>query len=237
MQALFETKELKKSTTTMKSFLENYAELRELVSKSKSMTKKEKTDTLNKNDDSLKIMCDSYFNTVLHALLTTHPFEIKVKDKEGVEVARDFWNWYQYIPASTKYHDTENGGLYHHCQKQFYNWLKSLLQMKCDYPVEKACLISLAHDFCKTTHYYYDYADNQWHNNYPETYHHATKSLEIAKQIGLDVTPDVEALILMHMSGYQNLEDKMAMSDDAKKWLFDLDHMQILQLLNCADCK
>lgn len=234
---LFELPNVQTNTATIANFLETYMELRELVSKSKTMTKKEKTEAFNTNDENLKLMTDSYFNTILSALINAQPKTIEVKDEHSNIVSHDLYQWYQYIPASTKYHDVENGGLYHHSQKLFYNWVKSLLQMKCDYPIEKACVIALIHDFCKLTHYYYSHDDHQWHNIYPETYHHAIKSLEIAKEIGIEITPDMEALVLMHMSGFQNEEDKLAMSLEAKNWLYNLDNIQILQLLNCADCK
>lgn len=233
MKTIFET--LEPQTKTIKDFIANYKEMKQLIRMSKTMTKKEKTDTYNKQDESLQLMCNSYFNLVLNSLLKKKPFEIAVKDKDGVPVKHDFYSWFQHIPASTKYHDVENGGLVKHSQKFFYNWIKSLIQMDIDYPIEKAAIVALAHDFCKTTHYYYDWDDLQWHNIYPETTHHAKKSIEILKQIGIEITPDMEALILMHMSGYENEEDKQAVSLEAKNWLFNLDSIQILQLMNTAD--
>ena len=231
MEALFNIPRIKNHSASMQKSIQFYAERRAAI---KASRRDDKTQVLNEIDEALDIECSSFFNILMSELITNYPLNIKVRNKDGIDIVKDFWQWYQFIPASTKYHDVENGGLYDHCRKQFFNWIKSLAQTGSYYPVERACLVSLAHDFCKLTCYYYG-DDKKWHNLYPETYHHAKKSLELLHALGINTTPDVEALILMHMSGFQNEEDKLAMSLEAKNWLFDLDNMQIMQLLNIAD--
>ena len=232
LEELFDS--IANSTETMKKCIAEYVAVRKMISDSKR-DKKEKTKLFNENDDRLKIVCDAYLNIMLSKL--PYDFTIDCRLIDGTNCKRNFQTWFQHIPASTKFHDTENGGLLIHCKKLFYNWTKTALQMNVDYPVERMCFVAITHDFCKTTHYAFDEANNVWINNYPETTHHATKSLQIIKDMGIDVSADIEALILMHMSGFQNEEDKLAMSLDARNWLFNLNSIQILQLLNNADCK
>ena len=199
--------------------------------------KKYKTKKYNELDSTLELQCKCYFELMVNVTSQLYPGTITCKEKDGTPIKHEFYSWFRYIPSSTVYHDVEDGGNYTHSAKVFYNWVKFLVKQGLDYPFNKAAFVAMIHDWCKTTHYHRDAADNQWKTNYPEVTHHALKSLEIAKDLGITIdSPDIQTLVLLHMTGHENEEDKQAVTLDGKNWLFDLDNLQTLQLLNCADC-
>lgn len=144
--------------------------------------------------------------------------------REGVEKllnvlrSTDFY----LAPASTKYHDSEEGGLVNHSMKVFQEIIRqnSLLSEK--YSLETLTIVSLFHDLCKVGFYKVDTrntkdASGKWvqvpyytvDDKFP--YGHGEKSVYMLQEF-IKLTPDEALAIRWHMNGFEPKENHIYMS-------------------------
>lgn len=141
-------------------------------------------------------------------------------------------------PASTKYHGSYEGGLLEHSV----NVMNNLLQwrekhLSCELTEEDCVIIGLLHDLCKAE-LYIKQLGGGYNYNKSIVSHHAKLSVDmITYRLSLKLTPLQRVLILLHMSSWENEEDKKELTTDDLDWLYTPDHIQLLQAMNWADMK
>ena len=141
--------------------------------------------------------------------------------------------------GAQKWHDVGEGGLKNHSIRLAKIWIKNVIDTTVDTVPSLFLLVFVAitHDFCKVYHYY-KINDNEYGVDAEQYKHHSKLSVDILeKEMGFVLEPAARTLILLHMSGFQNQEDMAALTKEDRDWLTDLRNIQILQLLNNADCK
>lgn len=141
-------------------------------------------------------------------------------------------------PASTRFHDSEKGGLVKHSVKVF----NALVDLVGDtYPMETVALVSLFHDICKTNYYTTSTRNvknekGQWESvpyysvNDMLPVGHGEKSIILLMSVPVKLSIAEVFAIRWHMGGFVPKEDYSAMSEAYTK-------CTLAVLLHLADMK
>lgn len=110
-------------------------------------------------------------------------------------------------PASTKYHNSYEGGLMMHSLKVQDSLVDLILRLDLPITITSATIASLLHDLCKVDNYISTPLGYVYNPESEEG--HATKSIRIAKQF-IELTEEEELAILYHMGAYNadDIEDR-----------------------------
>ena len=107
------------------------------------------------------------------------------------------------MPASTIFHHNFEGGLNQHCIEVWDNLekLTSALGLEWQDP-SSPFIIAMLHDACKIDAYYLnrDYGVWERNENHPEG--HGDLSIEVAEQLGIELTDEEKACIRWHMGAF-----------------------------------
>lgn len=124
-------------------------------------------------------------------------------------------------PASTRFHDSEEGGLVNHSVKVFKELVK--LDTECKYTSETLAIVALFHDLCKIGYYVVDYRNTKdesgkWIKvpyytvNDKLPLGHGEKSC-ILVLANMELTPEETMAIRWHMGGFEPKENYKYLSD------------------------
>lgn len=141
-------------------------------------------------------------------------------------------------PASTRYHDSCEGGLVHHSIK-VYNKLKDLVKVsKKTYSNETLAIVALFHDLCKVNFYKVEMRNSknehgQWvkvpyytvEDKFP--FGHGEKSVMLTNE-NIKLNYDEILAIRWHMGGFEPKENYMSLSSAYGQ-------CELAMLLHCAD--
>ena len=188
-----------------------------------SMSYREKRNAQNIINNSLDAELDSYINRFIEVLTDRYPI---------------FMQEWSIQTAAQKHHDVGRGGLKNHSIRLTKTLIKNVINMTQKVPdVFTLTFAGITHDFCKVYHYY-EMDTNEYGIYDVAIKHHSKLSVEILEQnFQLKLSPAARALILLHMSGFQNQEDMKALTIRERIWLMNLENLRILQLFNNADCR
>lgn len=188
-----------------------------------NMSYREKRNAQNIINNSLDAELDSYINRFIEVLTDRYPI---------------FMQEWSIQTAAQKHHDVGRGGLKNHSIRLTKTLIKNVINMTQKVPdIFTLTFAGITHDFCKVYHYY-EIDTNEYGIYDVAIKHHSKLSVEILEQnFQLKLSPAVRALILLHMSGFQNQEDMKALTIRERIWLMNLENLRILQLFNNADCR
>lgn len=141
-------------------------------------------------------------------------------------------------PASTRYHDSCEGGLVHHSIKVYYK-LKDLVKIsKKTYTDETLAIVALFHDLCKVNFYKVEMRNSkneqgQWvkvpyftvDDKFP--FGHGEKSVMLLSE-NIQLSYDEILAVRWHMGGFEPKENYMSLSSAYEQ-------CELAMLLHCAD--
>ena len=188
-----------------------------------SMSYREKRNAQNIINNSLDAELDSYINRFIEVLTDRYPI---------------FMQEWSIQTAAQKHHDVGRGGLKNHSIRLTKTLIKNVINMTQKVPdIFTLVFAGITHDFCKVYHYY-EMDTNEYGIYDVAIKHHSKLSVDILEQnLQIKLSPAARALILLHMSGFQNQEDMKALTIRERIWLMNLENLRILQLFNNADCR
>lgn len=111
------------------------------------------------------------------------------------------------MPASTKYHNNFEGGLFDHCTGVWANLekLTSSLGLQWQDP-SSPFIIAMLHDACKIDAYLYNPDYKCWERNENHPAGHGDLSLAVISQLGIELTEEEMACIRWHMGAFDDKE-------------------------------
>ena len=153
-----------------------------------------------------------------------------------------FMDKYNNAPAGARHHGARPGGLYIHSFNVYTSlcdWRKAHPEDKYELTEDDMMIIGMLHDVCKVDTYKLKFEkDGKYFYEYDKELikHHGLASVNIIEeQLGIQLTTLQRVCILLHMSSWENDEDKEALTATDLEWLQDINHIQILQAINWAD--
>lgn len=118
------------------------------------------------------------------------------------------------MPASTRWHNNFEGGLFDHSTGVWANLekLTSALDLQWQDP-SSPFIIAMLHDACKIGAYYFnrDYGVWEHSENHPEG--HGDLSLKVAEQLGIELTEEEKMCIRWHMGAFDDRENWSQFTD------------------------
>lgn len=141
-------------------------------------------------------------------------------------------------PASTRYHDAEEGGLVEHSIRVAYKLSKELKGNNDNYSDETKAIVSLFHDICKVGYYDVEMRnkkiDGKWeqvpyyivNDQYP--FGHGEKSVDMLRDF-IDLTEEEKVAIRFHMGAYEGQQIWNTLSKAYEKYPLAL-HLHIADM-------
>ena len=152
--------------------------------------------------------------------------------------ARDKALWVEFImaPAARSHHQNYKRGLLEHSGKfAMWLWGRVLGCKRIQLTLQECVKIALLHDICKL--YLYKENGRGYYDCDPQLYpHHAKRSLELAKQMGYELSQKERICILLHMAGgWWNDEDEDLLTTNDRKWIGE--NITLVSAVQWADMK
>jgi len=113
------------------------------------------------------------------------------------------WNEFSTIPASIRYHHTEEGGLLQHTVEVCNIGLQIIEALCLDVSIDYFVTAALLHDVGKIQEYRYDHEAKAWVHSEKRRYDHSLQPLlDFYEITGYDLPKPVKFAILSHMGGW-----------------------------------
>lgn len=122
------------------------------------------------------------------------------------------------MPASTKYHNNFQGGLLDHSVSMWVNleMLTKTHNLVWQDP-SSPFVIAMLHDACKIDAYYYDHDYGVWEHSLEHPVGHGDLSVEVAEQLGIELTDEERACIRWHMGAFDHKDNWSYFTDAIHK--------------------
>lgn len=126
-------------------------------------------------------------------------------DRPGIGELLEYLNesGFYTAPASTRFHNSFEGGLAEHSHNVFKLFDKTVKSIELDVPFESVVIASFLHDLCKAGAYINNGCGFSWNNSQPKG--HATLSIERIEKF-IELTDLEKSLIKFHMGLYGTTE-------------------------------